>query len=68
MQTFVVRVWTPARAEDSSAQRTAMHGLVEHAGSQRSRPFRDEAELVEFMHACLRAERHRAAPEADPAS
>lgn len=55
METFVVRVWVPAAAEPWPEQPASPHGIVEHVGSQRSRTFHDDAELLAFVHECLRA-------------
>lgn len=63
MQTFVVRVWIPAPGEDVAER--SMHGVVEHSTSRRSRPFRDETELVSFIHDCLHDEHHRGAVGGD---
>lgn len=52
MQTFLVRVWTPAASEGGAAP-AAIHGVVEHVGSKSSRPFEGERDLVLFIHDCL---------------
>jgi hypothetical protein len=51
VQTFVVRVWTPATPEGGSPQ---LNGLVEHVGSGRQRAFTDGGDVVEFITDCLR--------------
>lgn len=56
METFVVRVWVPAAAEPCRED-LALHGVVEHVASQRSRTFHSEAELLAFVHDCLGKDR-----------
>ena len=49
METFVVRIWSgPGQAEDRPG---GLRGVVEHLGTSRSAPFRDDAELLAFLHA-----------------
>lgn len=47
MQTFVIRVWTPAAAE--ARQATSVRGRVEHVGSGADSAFVNAAELAEFI-------------------
>lgn len=55
METFVVRVWTPA--ETRAEGPFELHGIVEHVGSGEASRFRGSAELFE----ALRAEREATA-------
>lgn len=50
MQTFLVRVWTPAAGIDGPAD---LRGVVEHVGSGRRRTFRSERDAVVFIRDCL---------------
>jgi hypothetical protein len=52
MQTFLVRVWTPAAGEAGGVP-AGIRGVVEHVGSRRSRPFEGEHDLVRFFEDCL---------------
>ncbi len=52
MQTFLVRIWTPA-ADEAEGVPAGIRGLVEHVGSRRSRPFEGERDLVLFFDECL---------------
>ena len=50
MDTFVVRLWTPApTAGDPAAARIGLHGTVHHVGSGRTATFRDGQELTELL-------------------
>jgi hypothetical protein len=51
METFVVRVWTPA--ETRADEDFALHGVVEHVGSSESSPFSGPQELLEALRAEL---------------
>lgn len=48
MQTFVVRVW-PQQPETGEGP-DALRGVVEHIATGRSERFRDDAELLAFLH------------------
>jgi hypothetical protein len=50
VQTFLVRVWTPATCEDGPPQ---LHGFVEHVGSGRRRAVHGDQDAVAFIHDCL---------------
>jgi hypothetical protein len=52
MQTFLVRVWTPAAGEAGGVP-AGIRGVVEHVGSRRSRPLEGEHDLVRFVEDCL---------------
>jgi hypothetical protein len=54
MQTFLVRIWTPAAGEAEGVP-VGIRGVVEHVGSRRSRPFEGERDLVEFIDECLQS-------------
>ena len=54
MQTFLVRVWTPAAAEEND-ERHPLSGVVEHVGSRRGATFHGELDLLDFMRGCLQA-------------
>jgi hypothetical protein len=54
MQTFLVRIWTPAAGEAGGVP-VGIRGVVEHVGTRRSRPFEGEHDLVSFMHDCLQS-------------
>jgi hypothetical protein len=54
MQTFLVRVWTPAAGEEDDGRRR-FSGLVEHVASRRSETFQGELDLLEFINGCLQA-------------
>lgn len=43
MDTFIVRVWTPA---DSTSADTVLRGVVRHVASGVERPFRCDAQLL----------------------
>ncbi len=50
MQTFLVRVWTPAASEDGPAD---LRGVVEHVGTGRRQAFRSDRDAVAFIRDCL---------------
>jgi hypothetical protein len=52
MQTFLVRVWMPAR-DETGGQPLSLRGTVEHVASRRSRTFQGEPDLLEFIQDCL---------------
>jgi hypothetical protein len=47
METFVVRVWTPA--ETRADEPFELHGVVEHVGSAEAHRFRGPGELLELL-------------------
>jgi hypothetical protein len=50
MDTFVLRIWTPAAmAGDSVAMREGTHGTAHHVVSGRSGVFRTEAQLLRLL-------------------
>jgi hypothetical protein len=49
METFVVRVWEPAPAEERTREMRSVHGLVEHVASGRSSAFRGLDELAALI-------------------
>lgn len=53
MQTFLVRVWTPATREDGPPH---LRGFVEHVGSGRRRTFHGDQDAVAFIRDCLTGE------------
>ena len=52
MQTFLVRVWTPAR-DETGGEPLSLRGTVEHVASRRSRTFQGEPDLLAFIQDCL---------------
>jgi hypothetical protein len=50
VQTFLVRVWTPAAGSDAPGD---LRGVVEHVGTGRRRTFRSERDAVVFIRNCL---------------
>jgi hypothetical protein len=52
MQTFLVRVWTPAAGEEDD-ERLRFSGMVEHVASRRRETFQGELDLLGFIQACL---------------
>jgi hypothetical protein len=50
METFVVQIWNQVepKTEHSGDE---LRGFVEHVGSRRRESFRDECELLSFLHA-----------------
>jgi hypothetical protein len=52
MQTFLVRVWTPAAGEEDD-ERPRFNGVVEHVASQRRETFQGELDLLDFIQGCL---------------
>ncbi len=53
METFVVRVWTPADREEVVGGSLVLHGVVEHAGSGRQQRFRSDTELLTLLRGRL---------------
>jgi hypothetical protein len=49
METFVVRIWQPAPT--TPAPLDALHGVVQHVGSDHEQPFKDDAELLAILRA-----------------
>ena len=54
MQTFLVRVWTPAAGEEND-ERRRLSGVVEHVASRRGATFHGEFDLLDFIRGCLQA-------------
>ena len=54
MQTFLVRVWTPAAGEEDD-ERPRLSGVVEHVPSRRKGTFQGELDLLDFIQGCLQA-------------
>jgi hypothetical protein len=54
MQTFLVRVWTPAAGEEND-ERRPFKGVVEHVASRRGATFHGELDLLDFIRGCLQA-------------
>ena len=54
MQTFLVRVWTPAAGEEDD-ERLRLSSVVEHVASQRRGTFQGELDLLDFIQGCLQA-------------
>ena len=55
METFVVRVWTPAPTEAPEADTGKLRGVVEHPSTGRHERFTVDEELLAFLR--LHAER-----------
>jgi hypothetical protein len=54
METFVVRLWTPAPELDGAAEEPLLlRGLLDHSVSGRSTPFESDRELLRLLRACL---------------
>jgi hypothetical protein len=51
VQTFLVRVWTPATGEDGPPPQ--LRGFVEHVGSGRRQAILSDRDAVAFIHDCL---------------
>jgi hypothetical protein len=49
METFVIQIWN--QAEKAEASGDELRGFVEHLGSGRRESFRDERELLSYLHA-----------------
>lgn len=49
VDTFVVRVWTPAEPEEGDGFESELQGVVEHVASGNSSQFTRTDELVEFL-------------------
>ena len=56
MQTFLVRVWTPAAGEEND-ERRPLNGVVEHVASRRGTTFHGELDLLTFVRGCVQASR-----------
>jgi hypothetical protein len=52
VETFVIRIWTPAQGEEG-AKPLALRGLAEHVGSGTRSAFREPAELLSFLEKAL---------------
>jgi hypothetical protein len=53
METFVVRLWTPARGLADEISAKAVHGTLEHVPTGRKVTFHSDKELVERMLALV---------------
>lgn len=62
METFVVRVWTPAEPEHEDAQ--PLRGLVEHVRLGEQRRFDGAADLLAFLEAAVVASTRERRPHA----
>lgn len=51
METFVIRVWTPAEPEHDGA--SGLRGLVEHVRLGERRPFDGGTELLAFLETAV---------------
>jgi hypothetical protein len=49
VETFVVRVWTPAQALADEVPPGELHGIVERIGSDQRKTFRNSQELLEIL-------------------
>jgi hypothetical protein len=67
MQTFLVRVWTPATGEAGGVP-SGIRGVVEHVGSRSGRPFEGEHDLVRFIEDCLQDHQEGICSGSGPAS
>jgi hypothetical protein len=54
MQTFLVRVWTPAAGEEDD-ERRPLSGVVEHVATRRGTTFHGELDLLDFIRGCVQA-------------
>ena len=54
VETFVIRIWTPAERDDDP-QRYRLRGLVEHVGSGERDAFRGAGELLAILESRLEA-------------
>jgi hypothetical protein len=59
METFVVRVWLPARGVTDS-RAGALRGLVEHVRTAESSSFTADDELVRFLREAVASSEHSA--------
>jgi hypothetical protein len=50
VQTFLVRVWTPAGGEEAPSD---LRGFVEHVGTGRREAFLSDRDAVAFIRDCL---------------
>lgn len=50
METFVIQIWMQPQGT-AEASGDELRGFVEHLGSGRRESFRDERELLSFLHA-----------------
>jgi hypothetical protein len=62
MDTFVLRIWTPADATGATEVASGAHGTAQHVGSGRSGIFRNDAQLLRLLDELRRA----AAADPDP--
>jgi hypothetical protein len=49
VETFVVRVWTPAEALADEVPPGELHGIVERIGSDQRETFRNSQELLDIL-------------------
>jgi hypothetical protein len=61
VETFVIRIWTPAELVDDP-ERFRLRGLAEHVTSGERRPFRGAGELLAFLEARLEQQRQEVEP------
>jgi hypothetical protein len=61
VETFVVRLWTPAPELGEDGDALVLRGLVDHPRSGGSTPFERDDELVRLLRACLGS--HHSSPE-----
>lgn len=54
MQTFVVRIWSPADGTPVESHGPTLRGTVEDVSSGRSVPFRNETELAGLIRTFLK--------------
>jgi hypothetical protein len=62
MDTFVLRIWTPAVPTAATEVATGAHGTAHHVGSGQSGIFRNDAQLLRLLDELRRA----AAADPDP--
>jgi hypothetical protein len=49
VETFVVRIWTPAQELAAEMPAGELHGVVERVGADYRAPFRNAQELLEIL-------------------
>jgi hypothetical protein len=54
VETFLVRVWTPARELAAEMPPGELHGVVERVGADDRAPFRSGQELLEILRSAAR--------------
>jgi hypothetical protein len=55
VETFVVRVWTPAQELAAEIPPDELHGVVERVGSDERAPFRNARELLEILRSAAQS-------------